>query len=101
MFRELPKTGDVESDDMEEYTPSIPDQVGQRRPHYPEGHIRWIWKIHRPNWKAVCCASTSVEDIGRMIEGVMRVFRHEVERPRGDERTRNLSHVILQLTSCL
>ena len=28
MFRGLPKTVDVESDDMEEYTPSIPDQVG-------------------------------------------------------------------------
>ena len=28
MFRGLPKTVDLESDDMEEYTPSIPDQVG-------------------------------------------------------------------------
>ena len=28
MFRGLPKTVDVESDDVEEYTPSIPDQVG-------------------------------------------------------------------------
>ena len=36
-----------------------------------------------------------------MIEGVMRVFRQEVGRPQGDERTRNLAHVILQLTSCL
>ena len=40
-------------------------------------HIRRIWKIHHP--------STSVEDIGRMIEGVMRVFRQEVGRPQGDE----------------
>ena len=28
MFRGLTKTVDLESDDMEEYTPSIPDQVG-------------------------------------------------------------------------
>ena len=28
MFRGLPKTVDLESDDMEEYTPSIPDEVG-------------------------------------------------------------------------
>ena len=28
MFRRLPKTVDLESDNMEECTPSIPDQVG-------------------------------------------------------------------------
>ena len=64
-------------------------------------HIRRIWKIHHLSWRAVCCTSTSVEDIGRMTEGVMRVFRQEVGRPRGDERTRSQVHVILQLTSCL
>ena len=47
---------------------------------------------------AVCCMSTNVEDIGRMTEGVMRVFRQEVGRPHGDERTRSQAHVILQLT---
>ena len=38
--------------------------------------------------------STSVEDIGHMTEGVMRVFRQEVGRPHGDERTRSGAPVI-------
>ena len=122
MFRGLPKTVDLESDDMEEYTPSIPDQVGPEAEaegpmveagsdvDEPPGscpimtlkvHIRRIWRIHHPSWRAVCCMSTSVEDIGHMTEGVMRVFRQEGGRPHGDERTRSQAHVILQLISCL
>ena len=120
MFRGLPKTVDLESDDMEEYTPSIPDQqVGPeaeaegpmvpRLTNHPGScpimtlrvHIRRIWKVHHLNWRAICCTSTSVEGTGRMIEGVMRVFRQEVGHPPGDERTRSQAHVILQLISCL
>ena len=91
--RGLPKTVDLESDDMEECTSSISDQVGPEAE--AEGrwlrqvpmsmnhlascpimtlkvHIRRIWRIHHPSWKAACCTSMSVEDIGRMIEGVMK-----------------------------
>ena len=116
----LPKTVDLESDDMEEYTPSVPDQVGpEAEAEGPKQvlmsmnhlgscptmtrkvHIRRIWRIHHPSWRAACCMSTSVEDIGHMTEGVMRVFRQEVGRPHGDERTRSQAPVILLLTSCL
>ena len=81
------------------------DEPPGELPHYdPEGpHSSDLEdsKIHHLNCKAVCCTSTSVEDIGRMIESVTRVFRQEVGRPQGDERTRNPAHVILQLISCL